>query len=522
MKTFIAEDFVSVYRKNSNGAYEKSDMLIFGDPFEIIDYSSETKKTKITVLNRFFSPYTGYVKGKPKTMAKGTLKMSMVDVQQGDGMVLQTPDDKIVIIDGGHNVLFARHFAARFRHKQSSASSPVPVDAIIITHGDADHFKGLNEFVKTETYSGAYRYKKVAIQPKRILHNGLVKRPTSFPEEQRLGKTSSYNNELYITELLKDPRTVPLPEQNAAFRAWSKTLDHWEGRASIDFKNVSHGMDEAQVFDFLEEEGIKVDLHGPFSQKIIENGQEVDALPFLHKQAPDPELATQNALLDSHQHSASHTINGHSLAFRLSYGHIRINFTGDLNEESLQILDKTIDDRLLKAEILKAPHHGSHEFDFNTLKKMEPIVSLISSGDDSEFWEYMHPRATLLCALGKISRENQGIIFSTELAAFFKHKDLSFKNSDLKAFFKNSAKTDYTKTELMQLFSESITDDALKDIVFTGFERTNFGLIELRTDGERVLVFTHSGKPWVTESYAFTVKIKNRKRVVTFESLKIR
>ena len=27
-----------------------------------------------------------------------------------------------------------------------------------------------------------------------------------------------------------------------------------------------------------------------------------------------------------------------------------------------------------------------------------------------------------------------------------------------------------------------------------GFERTNFGIIHIRTDGERVLVFTHSGK----------------------------
>jgi hypothetical protein len=210
------------------------------------------------------------------------------------------------------------------------------------------------------------------------------------------------------------------------------------------------------------------------------------------------------------------------LAFRLSYGNVRINFTGDLNEESLQILDKTLDDRLLKAEILKAPHHGSHEFDFKTLQKMAPIVSLVSSGDDSEFWEYMHPRANLLCALGKISREDQGIIFSTELAAFFKHKDLSFKTSDLKDFFKNSDKDSYTKAELMTLFSESITDSALKKMVFTGFERTNFGLIELRTDGERVLVFTHSGKPWVKEAYTFTVKMVNRKRIVSFESLKIR
>ena len=61
----------------------------------------------------------------------------------------------------------------------------------------------------------------------------------------------------------------------------------------------------------------------------------------------------------------------------------------------------------------------------------------------------------------------------------------------------------------------------LKKIAFSGFERTNFGLIELRTDGERVLVFTHSGKPWAKEAYAFTVKMENGKRVVKFEDVKI-
>jgi hypothetical protein len=45
------------------------------------------------------------------------LKFSMVDVQQGDGMVLETPPDdnhetRLVFIDGGDNKLFARHVAA--------------------------------------------------------------------------------------------------------------------------------------------------------------------------------------------------------------------------------------------------------------------------------------------------------------------------------------------------------------------------------------------------------------------------
>jgi hypothetical protein len=42
------------------------------------------------------------------------------------------------------------------------------------------------------------------------------------------------------------------------------------------------------------------------------------------------------------------------------------------------------------------------------------------------------------------------------------------------------------------------------DKVFA-FERTNFGIAHVRTDGERVLAFTHSGKKFMNEAYRFSV-----------------
>ena len=43
------------------------------------------------------------------------LKVNFVDVQQGDGAVIESPDGKIILVDGGDNQLFARYLAARFR-----------------------------------------------------------------------------------------------------------------------------------------------------------------------------------------------------------------------------------------------------------------------------------------------------------------------------------------------------------------------------------------------------------------------
>ena len=118
--------------------------------------------------------------------------------------------------------------------------------------------------------------------------------------------------------------------------------------------------------------------------------------------------------------SASHTINGHSISFRLTFGNVRFNLTGDLNRESMQLMRENLGStRQLRSEIVKAPHHGSHDFDFGALKAMAPVVSIISSGDEHAGKEHIHPRATLMAALGKVDRGNTGIIFSTELAAFF-------------------------------------------------------------------------------------------------------
>lgn len=45
---------------------------------------------------------------------------------------------------------------------------------------------------------------------------------------------------------------------------------------------------------------------------------------------------------------------------------------------------------------------------------------------------------------------------------------------------------------------------------FFAFERTNFGIVHVRTDGNAVLAFTHSGKRGVNEGYAFDVDDQHR------------
>ena len=116
------------------------------------------------------------IKGKAVVVEKAksnVLKIDFVDVQQGDGAVIETPDGKVILIDGGDNQLFARYLSNRFRG--SSSRQPKVIDCMLVTHGDADHFSGLAKIRDSEGL--ASRRRRLFIAPQRVYHNGLVKRP---------------------------------------------------------------------------------------------------------------------------------------------------------------------------------------------------------------------------------------------------------------------------------------------------------------------------------------------------------
>ena len=168
--SYIKEDLVTVSLDGS----ERKMVLAWGDAVEVIEYKN--KRTKIRIRGRDARPVTGTVKGRLPVQEEGVLQFSMVDVQQGDGMVLQTPNGRTILIDGGDNKLFARYLATRYRG--SKKDSPLEVDAIVVTHGDADHFEGLNKIRESENHEEAR--KRLFIHPKHIYHNGLVKGPSAL------------------------------------------------------------------------------------------------------------------------------------------------------------------------------------------------------------------------------------------------------------------------------------------------------------------------------------------------------
>jgi beta-lactamase superfamily II metal-dependent hydrolase len=404
------------------------------------------------------------------------LKVNFVDVQQGDGAVIEAPDGKVILVDGGDNQMFARYLAGRFRG--TTAAKPKDIECILVTHGDADHFAGLPEIQKSETNSN--QLKRLFIRPKRIYHNGIVKRPSrmngkTVPERELLGPTQKTAEGLFLTGLEHDLLEVDDTQLNEPFKEWKSTLVEYNKRSKLMFRRLQFG--DKSAFEFFNEGDLNIEVLGPLPATV--NGK--PALKFLGEPPKGPRIGHESLETGGGSfkgYSASHTINGHSIVFRLSYGGFSYLFAGDLNNEASRFL--TVEHNKgslnLRSEVLKVPHHGSADFSGAFIQAVAPVVNVVSSGDENTRKEYIHPRATLMGALGKWSRVPEPLIFVTELVAFFKVEGWSRSVDEVKA---------------------------QKDGDFFGFSRSAYGIVKTRTDGKRLFVYTDSGNVAMKEAYAY-------------------
>ena len=116
-------------------------MLLWGDP---LHETGETSGSHAKVKAR---GRTGWIK-KADIGNQGLLEVYVIDVGQGDGVLLRTPDDHWHLIDAGvsNEVQMTKKGAANFirwKFKRDLGRPDISLKNVILSHPDFDHYGGL-------------------------------------------------------------------------------------------------------------------------------------------------------------------------------------------------------------------------------------------------------------------------------------------------------------------------------------------------------------------------------------------
>lgn len=79
----------------------------------------------------------------------------------------------------------------------------------------------------------------------------------------------------------------------------------------------------------------------------------------------------------------SYKMNDRSAVIRVQYGERTALFTGDIENDGQQKLAETVDHALLKADVLKYPHHGRVKMDESFYKAVNPSLVLVTNNTES-------------------------------------------------------------------------------------------------------------------------------------------
>ncbi|MDR6784532.1 competence protein ComEC [Pedobacter africanus] len=324
------------------------------------------------------------------------LKVFYADVGQGDGALIEVGGDQAgikMLIDGGPGTnlfRYLRYYQYKFAYNNGQKTH---FDLVFISHFDKDHYEGLIPILNDDNFSFGTIY-----------HNGIAKfdsdkakRPPEY--NTTLGKKIKKDSKPYLVTTFNTLEDLNRLKDHGGMQELQQRFLNAVNTAKIegrlqDFKRLDH----KDTFPTREINGqpFAIDVLGPIPTRL--SGEL--AFDFF----PNPEGSD----------SESHTVNGHSLVLKLTYGTRTLLFGGDLNipaEEHL--LSHYGAENPFEVDVAKSCHHGASEFTIDFMAKVNPLATVISSGDNNT---YAHPRADAVGCSGKYSRSKCPLVFSTELA----------------------------------------------------------------------------------------------------------
>ncbi|MBO6756469.1 MAG: hypothetical protein JJ902_09095 [Roseibium sp.] len=404
------------------------------------------------------------------------LEVNFVDVGQGDGAHIQTPDDRALIVDAGEKDNMYRFMRWRFGRFEN----PFTFEAAVITHPDKDHYAGFFPLFEHEN-----------VRFDTVFHNCIVEQVTAGKSTLGKSEKPAGATRKHLTGLVRTRAELKAITDSAAKRGrrlFPKLMRIADTGGRVgDFSGVLASQqfsDPAYLPGFAptDNRGMTIKLLGPLPAT-LSNGK-----------LGLPEFG-----------GTGKTKNGHSVILQIEIGAVTIQLGGDLNEPSQDYLlerytglkhpphGAAAEEELVdaarahfEADVTKACHHGSPDISTAFLQAVNPIATVVSSGDDEP---HCHPRPDTLGIIGKYGRGARPLIFSTELARSSKEtiKHPYTVREELRATLQENEAVlaDPGASANAKEKAEKKINAALKII-----ERSvaNYGMINLRTDGTNVVM----------------------------------
>ena len=387
-------------------------------------------------------------KGKPGWVNKKDvrdtpiLKVFFVDVGQGDGAIVESPEG-VLLVDGGPNSNFFKFMKYRYR-RLLKAGEQAEIKAMVVSHPDYDHYNGLTAILKDKRFNigriyhnGIIRYDDGNIPSGRNFDLGKTQCRT-VDGESKLILTETFDNLSQVETLIRKGHLAP------AFRNfWQAAIDAKnEGRLN-GAKRLTSRNSALPGYTSVASDKLHVSVLGPVPTK--DKGA-VEYVTF-----PDAEHIAD----DDSAASSSHTRNGHSIVLKLQFGKHSVLLGGDLNIPAQQhLMKKYREGNPFRVDVAKACHHGSSDFHVEFLKLTMPHANVFSSGDNKSF---DHPMADAVGSVAKHTRGSHPLLFSTELARAVssskKHYGLINLRSNGKVLSMAQMKEQHNKADIWDSFT---------------------------------------------------------------------
>jgi beta-lactamase superfamily II metal-dependent hydrolase len=461
--------------------------LLWGDRVEILDPIPQNGLLKV---HSRWAP-SGYID--PKYLGdKPLLELYFIDVGQGDGILIVTPERKHILIDGGYTRKMQPHgkSAADFvdwKFAVDYKQQKIVIDEMICSHSDADHYGGLWDLINAAENT---ELDCTSVEIKNFYHAGAGWWKKNG--ERSLGKIENG----YIKSLLDDRDSIIQGlsgEEYILQGEWAEFMKCIKD-TQAPCKRLSYN--PKKNFDYLPGYG----TDNPLAIKIL---------------GPIETIVQGKPALKDFKTPSQNT-NGNSVLLRLDYGRSRILLTGDLNQKSQQYIVEALagSTQELAADVVKSCHHGSDDCSYNFLQYVQAAATIISSGDDET---HAHPRPNIVGASGatgfrKISGDKllTPMIYSTEISRSLKignpykvsYKDYQHQGSifDISLLDEKKIQVSYKQTKSGGLNAEDKTTALSKLRVADKFV---YGLVNVRTDGNKILcaVLNEGNSSWEIKTF---------------------